>query len=350
MTRRVAIIAVLVAASAVLAGAVASAADPDERPRWDTRLIARVSSPGFPAHAYVHPNGRIYAGTYVNPSGDAQASRVFEYTARGTLLRSWTIGGQALDEPHGIQVATSDARGRLVILDRSPARALLLNRANGALRPYATFADLEGVGPPTPNFAAWGRDGSLYVTDYLQGVIWRVPRGGGEAELWLDDPRLAGGEFGTTGIELTADRRTLLISQQTVGGELIIGGLFRLPINRDGSPGALQRIWTSGPMDLADGVAIARSGRIYVALVGPNQVVALDADGTELERFPELPITGENGSEVPFDSLSSVGFRGRRLITASQSVIAGDPQHWALHDVWVGERGIPEFIPRAAGR
>lgn len=24
--------------------------------------------------------------------------------------------------------------------------------------------------PPVPNFAAWGPDGSLYVSDYLQGV------------------------------------------------------------------------------------------------------------------------------------------------------------------------------------
>ena len=31
------------------------------------------------------------------------------------------------------------------------------------------------------NYAAWGPDGSLYVTDYLQGVVWRVPPGGGEA-------------------------------------------------------------------------------------------------------------------------------------------------------------------------
>ena len=32
--------------------------------RWSRR-------PGFPAMAYVHPNGRVYEGTYVNPAGDS---------------------------------------------------------------------------------------------------------------------------------------------------------------------------------------------------------------------------------------------------------------------------------------
>ena len=35
------------------------------------------------------------------------------------------------------------------------------------------------------NYGAWGPDGSLYVTDYGQAVVWRVPPGGGEAGVWL---------------------------------------------------------------------------------------------------------------------------------------------------------------------
>src|SRR5918997_3874185 len=111
MSRRV--LALLAAAALVLAVAATAFAD---RARFDTQVFALVPAPGFPARAYVAPNNRFYEGTYTNPSGDKVASRVFEYDRRGTLLRSWTIEGQDLDQDHGVQVATSDARGRLILL------------------------------------------------------------------------------------------------------------------------------------------------------------------------------------------------------------------------------------------
>jgi sugar lactone lactonase YvrE len=359
-------------AAALLAGAMAPAALPaggGEPPaRWTTHLLALIPKPGFPAHAYVHPNGRIYEGTYVNPSGDSMRSRVFEYTGRGTLLRSWTVPGQDLAAEHGVQVATSDARGRLVLLDRTPARALLLNRNSGGFRRYATFRDLPPCGsgapatacspalgddPAVPNYAAWGPDGRLYVTDYLQAVIWRVPPGGGPARVWLADRRLDGNMFGTTGIELADDRRTLLVTQQSSaglgGGNPATGKLFAVRIRNDGRAGALEELWESDPLDGPDGFAIARSGNVYVALVGSNQIARLAPDGDELERFPEQPATGENGSRVPFDNPSNASFLGRRLIVANQSFISGDPAHQALLSVQARERGLRELIPANAG-
>jgi hypothetical protein len=333
---------VLGIALAALALAPATA---DARERWDTRLLARVPEPGFPAHAYVHPNGRIYEGTYVNSNSSAP-SRILEYAGDGTLLRSWTMTGQELNGEQGVQVATSDALGRLVLLDHSPPRALLLDSADGALRTYATFP--EGA---IPNYAAWGPGGELYVTDYAKNVVWRLPPGGGQPQLWLQDARLNTVEFGTTGIALAADRHTLLIGQQTspAGGNPTAGAVFSVAIGSDGKPARLTRIWQSGAMDLPDGFAIARSGRIYVAALGPNQIIVLGPDGREQERFPQLPLQGDNGSGVPFDALSSLAFRGTSLIAASQSNPQANPEHWAIHDVEVGEPGLPELIPVNAG-
>lgn len=363
MRRYLAPIALLVLA----AGLATSPADGSKRPaQFETRLLALVPSPGFPARAYVAPNGRIYEGTYVNPSGDSVPSRVFEYTRKGTLQRSWTIRGQDLSAEHGVQVATSDSRGRLLLLDRTPARALTLNIRNGVQRRYATFADLEPCSggesedcsptnsdhPPSPNYAAWGRDGSLYVTDYLQGVIWRVPPGGGEAEIWLADPRLDGDLFGTTGIILAANLRSLLIAQQSsaggAGGNPATGKLYSVRIRPDG-PGELRELWESGPVDGPDGFWLGRSGKIYMTLVGSNQLAVIAPDGTELARFPQQPMSGENGSSVPFDNPSSAMFLGRRLIVANQSFISGDPAHQAILSVYVGERGVAELIPSRAG-
>jgi hypothetical protein len=329
---------------------LAADATAQSRPRWDTRLLALVAKPGFPAHAYVHPNGRVYAGTYTNPGGDTVPSRVFEYDgANGTLLRSWTVEDQRLDQPHGVQAATSDARGRIVLLDKSPPRVMLLDRGTGAQLPYASFEP-----PSIPNYAAWGPDGSLYVTDYELPVLWRVPPGGGAPQRWLEDPRLdGGGEFGTTGLELALDRGSLLVAQQSeaggAAGNPTTGRLFRVPINPDGKPGQMTQLWESDPADGPDGFDIAKSGNVYIANLASNQLVVIGPGGNEIERFPSAPGTGENGSSVPFDSPSSVSFLGTRAIVAQQSFFTGDPARQAILDVETGEEGRPELIPPNAG-
>ena len=358
--RRAALIALALLASLLAAAPTAGA----QRARFDTRVLAKVPPPGFPAMAYVHPNGRVYVGTFVNPGGDSQRSRVLEYESSGTLLRSWTVPGQDLSKDHGVQVATSDSQGRLVLLDRTPARALLLDRGSGKFVQYATFPNLAPCLPlqptsgcsqtledrdPMANYAVWGPDGSLYVSDYLQAVIWRVPPGGGEAVVWLSDRRLDGGEFGTTGLALGADRRTLLIGQGSSAGlgepNPTTGKIYTAEIQPDGSPGAMQRLWESGPADLPDGFTIARSGKLYVPLAGAaNQIAVVAPDGTELERFPSSAGDGNNGSPVPFDTPSSARFLGTRIIVANQS-FTGNRDNQAVLDVETGETGLPELIP-----
>lgn len=354
-------VALLALTAALMAAAPAAA---QERPRWDTRLLALIEPPGFPASAYPHPNGRVYVGTFTNPNGDSVPSRVFEFKDNGTLLRSWTIPGQDLSGDHGVQAATSDGDGRLVLLDRSPARALRLDTVTGEFTPYSTFADLPPCPPnelrpdcsptvndlpPVPNYAAWGPDGGLYVTDFEQGVIWRVPPGGGDAQVWLSDRKLDGERFGTTGIALAADQRTLLIAQGSSAGVVGLGGnpatgkLYSTEIQPDGSPGPLVQLWESGPAELPDGFGIARSGNIYIALAASNQIVVLAADGRELERFPTSP-DGSNGSQVPFDTPSSAKFLGTRLMVPNQS-FTGNAANQALLDVETGEEGLPELRP-----
>ena len=79
----------------------------------------------------------VYAGTYTNPLGDTERSRIFEWTQSGTLLRSWTVPGQDLSKPHGVQVAISDAAGRLVLLEKSTRRIMRLDLRTGRFSTYS---------------------------------------------------------------------------------------------------------------------------------------------------------------------------------------------------------------------
>ena len=92
---------------------------------------------------------------------------------------------------------------------------------------------------------------------------------------------------------------------------------MRILLATDGSEGATAaaRLVTSLPLELPDGFGIARSGNIYRSLLGTNQIVKLDGNGAELARFPQMPITGDNGSPIPFDGPSNATFLGTRTST-----------------------------------
>ncbi len=326
---------------------VAAPAAAVPREKWDTQVFSLVPAPGYPAYVHVHTNGRVYAGTYIS-SGSTVPSRVFEWTKDGALLRSWRVPGQHLDEDHGVQVANQTRRGRLVLLETSTRSVLTLDVTTGRFRRVATFP--EGA---IPNYASWGPGGALYVTDYGQGVIWRLPHGSHTPQRWLESPALAGAiEFGTTGIRYRPGRHDFLITQQTVsdGSDLPTNGaLYRLPVRDDGSPGELETLWTSQPGDLPDGFGIGRSGHLYVALAGlSNQLVELTAAGEEVARFPDAPLTGDNGSPIPFDTPCSATFLGKRVLVANQSAVEGDRTHQAILDVYVGEAGRAPYLPRRA--
>ncbi len=322
-----------------------SPASAASRPRGDTRVFSLMPAPGYPAYVHAHTNGRVYAGTYVH-SGSTMPSKVVEWSASGTLLRSWSVPGQVLDEDHGVQVANQTHDGKLVLLETSTASILTLNTRTGRFRRVLRFPD-----GAVPNYATWGPGGSLFVTDYGQGIVWKVPHGSRTPQRWFTSPALSSVEFGTTGIRYRPASRDLLITQgsTTDGASLPTNGhLYRLPIRANGSPGSLQTLWTSRPGDLPDGFGISRSGHVYVALAGlANQVVELSASGQEITRFGQA-LTGDNGSAVPFDTPCSATFLGNRILVANQSAIAGDASHQALLDVEVGEPGLPEYLPTTA--
>jgi sugar lactone lactonase YvrE len=359
--RRAAPVAAALAAALVVLAAPAAQA----RDKYDVRVLAKVPAPGQPGLSLVAPDRTIYVSTFTNSAGTANGpSKVFAYTPAGTLTRTYTIQGQDPNADNGVQVAAIDANGLLYLLDQHPSRVLTLDPKSGAQSTYATFKDVpacsppSGVGnecgatvldnPPEPDYAAWGTDRSLYVTDYTQGLLWRVPPGGGAAHVWFTDERLDGLQFGPAGIVMMPDRKTLMISTSAGGPTSpnpTTGKLYTLPINHDGTPGSLKQLYESGPKEAPDGFALAKSGNVYLALVGPqtNQLVVVAPDGHEVARISH---DGSGGADdVPFDEPSSVLFDGNRMIVTNDAYFSGDATHFAIFDVFAGEPGEPVYVP-----
>jgi hypothetical protein len=149
------------------------------------------------------------------------------------------------------------------------------------------------------------------------------------------------------------DHRTFLFDQSSSGGLGTLtpstGKLYTVAIGSGGQPGPVTQLWESGPGDAPDGCALARSGNIYIALVGSsNQVVELNGSGQEIARFGQQ-YTGTNNSPVPFDSPSGVSFRGSQLLIANQSYFAGSKSNQAIMALETGEQGQPVYVPANAG-
>jgi sugar lactone lactonase YvrE len=347
-----------------LSVALAFLAAPGAQARLGVHVFAAVQPPGYPADAVVAADGTVYAGTFKSftlalPGGP---SKVFAFSPTGTLENIYTVAGQSAGTADAVQVSNIDRAGNLYLLDQSPARVLKLDPRTRVQTSYATFATVPGCsGPPNggctlgatgnapePDFSAWGPDGSLYVTDYNQDLIWRIPPGGGKAKVWFTSAVLNGLIVGPAGIELMPDRHTLMFDSGGGGSDVATGKLYTLPILASGAPGSLHQVWESALGAAPDGIAIARSGNVYVAEVGPtgNNVVEIAPDGRQLAQVPANPVANELQT-IPFDAPGSVTFDGNEILVGNQSSLLNLPQDMALLAVDAGEPGYPLSLPPA---
>lgn len=327
-------------------------------------VFTRIGSPGQPDGLYV-TSDRVYVGTHNAGAGDRDvASKLFEFDHDGNATGEFTIEGQDIDADNGILAMARDADGVLYIADREPPRIIALDPATGEQSTYATFRDVPVcTGDPDGTCSAaladmadftdqpvFAPDGTMYVTDLQQALIWRVPPGGGEGEIWLTDPRFDS-VFGINHLQFRPDGRTLLMSVTAninpTAADPGIGYLYETVIGDDGQPGELTTFWESGPGDGPDGFFIAASGRVYVPLAGTNGVAVISPEGEEVARVPSDPVSNQL-QEIPFDTPVAVAFLGNDILVANQSFFAGDSTHWAVFRINAGEPGMALYEPSVA--
>lgn len=354
--------AALVAAVGLAMSSLAATAWADAEREWlDIEVFAEVPAPGHPEGITVADDGTVYVGTQQHiTEPQSGPSKIFAYDGAGELTDEHVIEGQDPDRGAGIVGMAQDADGVIYALDRFPRRVIALDPETRQQWDYATFEQVKDLCVDasalalltqcaTPDGLTFGPDGSLYVTDVAQALIWRVPPGGGEAEVWFSDPRIESA-FGANGIEFL-DENTLMFAQ-TLTGPLDgvpprpdTSRLYTLPIEPDGSAGELNTFWESGSADGIDGFAIAESGNIYAALALANAVAVISPQGQEIGRNPATP--AENLLlDVPLDDPASVAFHGDRVLVTNHSLFVGNPASFVVYDIYAGERGKPQYRPQ----
>jgi len=131
-----------------------------------------------------------------------------------------------------------------------------------------------------PNDMAFDDAGTTYLTDSFLGVVWKLTPGG-VASIWASDPLLLGNPnaavlglpFGANGIVFDRAKRNLFIANTD------LGAILEIRVRPNGTPGDVE-VFAAGPELVgADGLAMDRSGTLYVAVNAQDQLATVDKHG-----------------------------------------------------------------------
>lgn len=333
--------------------------DAAPRPFGDARVLARVPTPPGFSEGIAYFNDLIWvSGPATFGTAGGPPSKVLLYHAgTGILLRTFDAQGENLAQEHANSSLALDRAARAYVLNTQLGIYRL--SLNGRQEIYSPpLPDLKPCGtvppgtpcspgpadlPPLPNDIAFDRAGNAYVTDSFQATIWRVRAGGGPAQIWFQDIRLATASFGPNGIRLDPSRSHVYF---TVSGDLNGRAfVYRLPLVDKPSVAQLAVFheYTNG--ELPDGIAFGESGRLYVADATPfaSGVSILGPTGAEVTR-----LANQGNPIFPYDSPANIAFDGKgSILLTNHAFVTGvtNPAQFTILDVFVNDRGSPLEMP-----
>lgn len=322
-------------------------------------VFASAPAPGHPFGVAVG-DGRVYVSTsagdfFADPEhGGHQNSddeRIYTYDEDGNL-----VGTTVIDTPDN---ATMGLFGLALDGNPGPRHSLYVADMNGRILKVGLGAH---PAPPTVfsqvpassglagdwmlsmwNDLVFDKVGNLYVPDD-KPRIWRVAPDG-TASIWFSDPRLSGFfgfAGGPLGGRIDPSGQWLYISITLSAEFPFEATIYRIRLVAHPTASDMELVHrfafdpTQAPPQ-ATGIAFAKSGNLYVSLLGPNQVAVLDPAGNEIRRI----------SSPMFHSPWGVAFLGNSLLVANGDLEPGDnPDAWKIFRIEVGETGLPLNRPR----
>jgi sugar lactone lactonase YvrE len=338
------------------------AKDRTARPATDAvSVFASAPAPGHPFGIAVG-DGRVYVSTsagdfFADPANgghlNSDDERIFTYDAGGRLVDTTVIDtadnsdmglfGLALDGNPGPkhQLFVADMNGRILTVG--------LGKHSGPPKVFSQVPAGSGLAGDWMlsmwNDLAFDKVGNLYVPDD-KPRIWKVSPDG-TPRIWFSDPRLlglfgfAGGPLGgridPTGQWLYV---SITLSAEFPGDATIYR--IRLVDHPTAADMELVHRFVASPDPTvpgpqATGLAFAKSGNLYVSLIGPNQIAVLDPAGSEIRRI----------SDPRFHSPWGLAFLGNSLLVTNGDLEPGvNPDAWKIFRVAVGETGLPLNRPR----
>ena len=230
---------------------------------FDKKKVVHIGGVDHPESLSVGPYGEVYTtGT------GCQVYRVDLETNTGEQFAKTEARclGQAVDADGNLYVAHTAGD----VLEISP---------RGEMSLYATGPG--GKKFMCTNYPAFDKQGNMYLSDSgdwsdtINGSLYRIAPGGGEAELWYPKPVDT-----PNAIALDADEKYLYFVE-TFGSSIA-----RVVINEDGSAGAFERV-VHMPRTIPDGIAFDSDGLLWIACHRPDAIYTFNLESKRLELFCE---------------------------------------------------------------
>ena len=232
----------------------------------------------FPESLTSTKDGALYFGSlgqkavYRAAAGSSQATVWIKPETAGLN----TVLGVLADERAGVLwvcSSTSGGRNGAPVVGETALKAFTLK--NAALKASYPFP-----GNGACNDIAVAQDGTVYATDTSGGRVLRLKKGATALDVWISDPK----QLATAdGIALLSDG----VYVNSVGQST----LMRIPVNKDGSAGAITKLEPSSPMQGPDGMRAVGGKTMLLVEGGRLDEVTINGTKAEIKVLKE----GMNG-------------------------------------------------------
>jgi len=256
----------------------------------------------------VHPDGSVWAG--------GEAGQIYRISPDGQQLKEVaSTGGFILGlalSPDATWLLACDLRNRcLWRLDLETRR----------LREFARGAG-DGDQFKIPNYAAFARDGTLYVSDSgtfrrTDGRILRFDLDG-RGSVWHAGPF----NF-ANGLALAPDERSLYVVCS------FAHCVERVEILPDGQVGR-RSVFAELPKTIPDGLAFDAAGDLYISCYAPNQIYRVSPDG-------HIELLLDDWEAHTLSNPTNIAFGGPRF----DQLFTANLGRWHLTRVDLGRVGAP---------
>ena len=242
---------------------------------------AGVPDKSFPESVTSTKDGTLYAGSFnlggvvkVTPGGKP------EQFIKPGVNGSRSVLGVLADEKSGtLYVCSNDIAG-FGVPGPGDAKGTWLKTfdlATGAPKGSFAFKDPKSL----CNDIAVGSDGTAYISDSLNPVVYSLKPGGSALEVWATDPALAPAKdgVGLDGIAVGADGNLYVTT-------FIPAALFRIAV-KDGKAGAVTALKPSRALDHADAMRAFGDSLLLIEGAGRLDKVTVTGDEATVETIKE---------------------------------------------------------------
>ena len=262
---------------------------------YDLSKVAHIQGVDHNESLSVGPNGEAYTCGF--------------YTGRAFRLDLEIMTGEAFSPATNRRILGQvvDADGNLYCAEcESPNSKVVRITPEGKQSVYS--AGPRGGAFMSANTPAFDRHGNMYLSDTgswsreIDGRIFRIPAGGGDAHLWFPEPVDT-----PNGIAIDGEEEYIYFVE-TWGNSIA-----RIAIRKDGSSGDFERV-VHMPRHVPDGIAFDAEGRLWIACDRPDAIYVFNIKTRRLEVFAE---DWQGGALRGADDLAFVGPRRDILLASS---------------------------------